>query len=265
MRCTDVPLTSTCTSATHSLQVVRICVYAYICVYECICIWIRLCVYHRISFDASRCCCWDVLSVYKCACAYICICVCMYACICACAYVCICIYVCLCICMHVHVYAHAYGCTYALVKAHFVYLYCPIPLLHAYVSQRFCQHQRACVVGDWKWDFILNLVHSLRLLLAWESMFWQGYRYGLCLVYFSIFAGVRVVGGRVLVHARTRTQTTCVLDVSPGVRQTPGGPEESRSTQAQYTCRPYRCTFVYIYAGLRVLMIWANCLFFFLG
>ena len=63
-----------------------------------------------------------------------------------------------------------------------------------------------------------------------------------CLVYFSIFAGVRVVGVCVLVYARTHTQTTWVLDVSPGVGRTPGVPEESRSTKAQYKCRPYRCT-----------------------
>jgi len=30
--------------------------------------------------------------------------------------------------------------------------------------------------------------------------------------------------------------------VSPGVGRTPGEPEEFRSTKAQYTCRPYRCT-----------------------
>ena len=48
----------------------------------------------------------------------------------------------------------------------------------------------------------------------------------------------------VLVYARTHTQTTWVLDVSPGVGRTPGEPEESRLTKAQYTCRPYhsRCT-----------------------
>ena len=46
----------------------------------------------------------------------------------------------------------------------------------------------------------------------------------------------------VLVYARTHTQTTWVLDVSPGVGRTPGGPEESRLTKAQYTCRPYMCT-----------------------
>jgi len=39
-------------------------------------------------------------------------------------------------------------------------------------------------------------------------------------VYFSIFAGVRVMGGCVLVIARTHTQTTWVLDGSRGVGQT---------------------------------------------
>ena len=44
----------------------------------------------------------------------------------------------------------------------------------------------------------------------------------------------------VFVYARTHTQTTWVLDVSPNVGRTPGEPEESRSTKAHYTCRPYR-------------------------
>ena len=47
-----------------------------------------------------------------------------------------------------------------------------------------------------------------------------------------------------LVYARTHTgtQTTWVLDVSPGVGRTPGRPGESRSTIAHYARRPYRCT-----------------------
>ena len=78
----------------------------------------------------------------------------------------------------------------------------------------------------------------------------------------------------VLVYARRYTQTTWVLDVSPGVGWTPGEPEESRSTKAQYRKNPDRLkrsihvdrigvhsTFVYIYAVLRVLMIWINCFF----
>jgi len=81
--------------------------------------------------------------VHTCAYACVCICVYTYACIGACVYVCICIYVCLYICMHIHLYTRACGCTYALVQAHFVYLNCPISLLHARVSQVFlntCMH-----------------------------------------------------------------------------------------------------------------------------
>jgi len=46
----------------------------------------------------------------------------------------------------------------------------------------------------------------------------------------------------VLIYARTHTQTNWVLDVSPVVRRTLEEPEEPRSTKAQHTCRPYRCT-----------------------
>jgi len=46
----------------------------------------------------------------------------------------------------------------------------------------------------------------------------------------------------VLVYVRTYSQITRLLDVSPSVGRTPGEPEESRLTKAQYTCRPYRCT-----------------------
>ena len=56
----------------------------------------------------------------------------------------------------------------------------------------------------------------------------------------------------VLVYARTLTQTTWVLDVSPGVGRTPGEPEEPISTKAQYTCRPYRCT-----KYIRLYICWA--------
>ena len=64
-----------------------------------------------------------------------------------------------------------------------------------------------------------------------------------------------------LVYARTHTQTTWVLDVSPGVGRTPGEPEEPRLTKAQLHVDRIgvQSTFVNIYAGLRVLMIWANC------
>jgi len=121
---------------THSLQVVHICVYVYMCMH------MHMDAYVRLWYCLTR---WGVvakkfLSVHTCAYAYVCICVCMYACIGACVYVCICIYVCLCICMHIHLYTRAWVCTYALVWAHFVYLYCPISLIHARVSQVFLNH-----------------------------------------------------------------------------------------------------------------------------
>jgi len=62
---------------------------------------------------------------------------------------------------------------------------------------------------------------------------------GFCLVYFSISAGVVVVGGCVRVYTRAHTRLLAVLGVSPGVGRTPGEPEKSRSNKAQYTCRPY--------------------------
>jgi len=51
--------------------------------------------------------------------------------------------------------------------------------------------------------------------------------------------------------------------VSPGVGRTPGEPEESsRLKRSIHVDRMgVSSTFVYIYTGLRALIIWANCLF----
>ena len=67
----------------------------------------------------------------------------------------------------------------------------------------------------------------------------------------------------VLVYARTHTQTTWVLDVSPGVGRTPGGRKNpDRLKRSIHVDRiGVHSTFVYIYPVLRVLMIWANCFF----
>jgi len=64
-------------------------------------------------------------------------------------------------------------------------------------------------------------------------------------LYISLF--LRVLWWWVGVGLCTRVHThkllaTGVLDVGPGVGRTPGEPEESRSTKAQYTCGPYICT-----------------------
>jgi len=99
----------------------------------------------------------------------------------------------------------------------------------------------ACVcVGGLEVGFSLFMVSAC----CWRERlcFGRGRDMGVCLAYFSFFSGVRAVYVCVFVYARTHTQTTWVLDVSTGVEQTPGELEEPRSTKAQYTCRPYRCT-----------------------
>ena len=121
-----------------------------------------------------------------------------------------------------------------------IYLYCPISLLHARVSQVFLNAgMRVCGrIGS-------GVCFSL---FMFSACYWRG---RLCfgkgrdrgfVLYISLF--FRVLGWwvGVCLYARVHTQTTWVLDVSPGVGRTPGESEESRSTKAQYTCRPYRCT-----------------------
>ena len=70
-----------------------------------------------------------------------------------------------------------------------------------------------------------------------------------------------MVGVCVLVYARTHTQTTWVIDVSPGVGQTPGEPEDRLKRSKHVDRIGVHRTFLYIYAVLRVSMIWANCFF----
>ena len=135
----------------------RLCAYVYMHIYVYMHAYVYGCVCaSMILFDASRCCCLDFLSVYRCACACMCICVCMYACICAGAYVCICIYMCPCICMHTHLYAHARGCrrlyTCTVVGAFCVFVLSNPSTTCVCITGNF-QHQHACVVGDWKWEF----------------------------------------------------------------------------------------------------------------
>ena len=157
-----------------------------------------------ILLDALRRRCKDFPSVYRCACTYICICVCMYACIYSCVYACVCIYVCLCTCIHIHVYTHGCGCTYALVYANFVYLYCPISLLHACVSQVFLQHLHACVGGDWKWAFFSSLFMVSACCWRMRLCFGKGRDRGFVL-YFSLCLQVsgRWVGVCLYTHLRT--------------------------------------------------------------
>ena len=94
-------LKPTYTSATHSLQVVHICVYVYKCVYACICIWMRMCVYD-IAWHV------EVLLLGFSICTYVCICMRMYMCVHVCVYRCMCICMYMYICMSVYMYAYIY-------------------------------------------------------------------------------------------------------------------------------------------------------------
>jgi len=200
--------------------------------------------------------------VHTCAYACVCICVCMYACIGAWVYVCICIYVCLYICMHIHLYTSACGCTYALVQAHFVYLNCPISLLHARVSPVFLNTcMRVCRgIGS-------GVCFSLFMVSA---CYWRGRLcFGRCsdrnfVLYISLF--LRVLGWWVCVCLYTRVHTHKLLgylmwaQVWDGHLESQKNPD--RLKRIIHVDRiSVHSTFVYIYAALRILMIWANCFF----
>jgi len=90
----------------------------------CVCAYVhavRVCVYLRIGVHIHA-------YVCVCACMRVCVHVHMYV------YVCICVYVNVCIYIYIHtrVGVHMHSC-----RRIFVYLYCPISLLHACVSQFF--------------------------------------------------------------------------------------------------------------------------------
>ena len=78
------------------------------------------------------------------------------------------------------VYMYAYKVTYARV---WVYVCTRVGTFFLFVLSSLsttCQcmpgiseHLHACVWGDWKWGWF-QFVHGLRLLLAWEAMFWRG-------------------------------------------------------------------------------------------
>jgi len=67
----------------------------------------------------------------------------------------------------------------------------------------------------------------------------------------------------VLVYARTHSQTTWVLDVSLDVAEHLESQKNTdRSKRSIHVDRiGVHSTFVYVYAWLRVLMIWADCFF----
>ena len=142
-------------------------------------------------------------------CAYACVCiyVCMNACIGACVYVCICICVCLLICIHIHLDKRACGCTYALVWAHLVYLYCPIFLLHARLSQVFLNTcMRGC--GRIGSGVLFSLFMVSACCWCGRLCFGRGRDRGFVL-YISLF--LRVLGWWVCVCSYMRVHTHKLL------------------------------------------------------
>jgi len=196
---------------------------------------------------------------------YLCICVlmlCIYICVHVCVYRCMCICLYMYICMSVYMYAYTLIYTSVWVWAHFVYLYCPISLLHARVSQVFLNTcMRVCGrIGS-------GVCFSLFMVSAccWRGRlcFGRGRDRGFVL-YISVF--LRVLGWLLCVCLYTRVHKYKLLgylmwaQVWDGHLQSQKNPDRLKhSIHVDHI--GVHSTFVNIYAGLRVLMIWANCFF----
>ena len=119
----------------------------------------------------------------------------------------------------------ATGCAYALMYMQFVHL--------------------ALGNEDWR----VQLVYESTCCLARRAIFDRRKDRGVVCV-FSISNAGGSVCGCMCVYTHTVTHTLCtdgVLGCEPRSRdETPGEPDESRSTKAQYTCRSYRCCTKYI-------------------
>jgi len=152
------------------------------------------------------------------------------------AYMYVGVYVCIYIYIHARVGVHMHSCRRIL-------FICTVQSLYYMRVYHKCFLIPACVcVGGLEVGVCFRLFMVSACCWRGRLCFGRGRDRGFCLVYFSIFAGVRLVDVCVFVYARTHTLTTWILDVSLGVGRTPGEPEELRSTKAQYTCRPYMCT-----------------------
>ena len=175
----------------------------------------------------------------RCANTCICICVCIYACLWACSYVCIvytrvCVYVCIYTYIHarVGVHMHSYNCIWFICTVQSLY--------YMRVYHRCFVH--TCMRG---WGGNGSEIFSSLFMVS--TCYWRG---RLCFgrgrdrgfVCVSLFLQVLGWWVGVCLYTCTHIQTTWVLDMRPGVGRTPGEPEESRSTQARYACRPYTCT-----------------------
>ena len=152
------------------------------------------------------------------------------------------------------------GWTDSYVYVQFVYLYCPISLPHACVSQVFfntCMHV---------WEGVRSVVFCNLLMIGAFS--WRG---GLCfgncrdkgfVLHIPLFLRVLEwwVGGCLYTHAHTHRPLGYLMwaQVWDGHWESPKNSDRlKRIIHVDRECS--HCTFVYIYAGLQVLMIWPNC------
>jgi len=136
-------------------------------------------------------------------------------------YMYVCVYVCKCMYIHTRVGVQMHSCRCIL----FICIAQSLYYMHVY-HKCFLTPVRVCG---------MRLEVRLFAACSWFSLFMVCtccWRERLCfgkggdrgfVWYISvIFAGVRVVGGCVLVYVRSDTQTSWLLNVSPGVAQTPG-------------------------------------------
>jgi len=112
----------------------------------------------------------------------------------------------------------------------------------------------------------VQLVYESTCCLAWGVIFDKRNNRGVVCVFSTFDAGGSVWGCMcVCTHTHTHTVKVGFSVVSPGVEMRH---LESRKNSDRLKCSIHvdrigvQSTFVHIYAGLRVLMIWANCLFF---
>ena len=137
-----------------------------------------------------------------CAYACVCICVCMYACIGACVYVYVNMYVCVYVCIHIYIRArvgvHMHSCRRIL-------FICTVQSLYYMRVYHRCFLTLACVcVGGLEVGFV-SACSWLALVTGVGGYVLAGVEICVLSVYFSIFAGVRVVCVCACIRAYTHT------------------------------------------------------------
>jgi len=113
----------------------------------------------------------------------------------------------------------------------------------------------------------VQMVYESTCCLAWGVIFDRRKDRGVVCVFSIINAGGSVCGCMcAYTHTHTRTAQMRYSVVSPGVRrrhlESRKNPDRLKRSM-NVDRRGVQSTFVYMYAGLQVLMIWANCRFVF--